>query len=475
MVKPKNQRACIAGAIAGAPVSAGVSAGVNVVCANRRSLGAYGFMALPLAFAGMPLYIYMPDFYVREWGLSLSAAGLILLLLRCIDAGQDLVIGHVCDRMPARRGWIMLAGGVVLSAGMAAVLYGPPMVGLTALSSSWVAGAWFAMSIAMAALGLSVISINLALIGGFWQAQAHGRLRVAAWRESFMLAGMMLAVVLPVILQNYMDAADGFVMVFWVFAVFMLGGGFFFRRFWRVHGSSFAMSAAVDVQSWRFFHGNKAFFAACFLTHLAASLPAALFLFFVRDYLGIAEAAGLFLLLYLGSGILGMPVWQRLAAQYGQARAWTLSMGLAILAFGATLLIAPGGATAFAVICLLSGAALGADLSIPPAMMAARLAARGQTAQGSRAFAVMNMIPKIALGVASGGALLVLGQMGYRAGAPDNTPQVLSLLAVLYAGVPCVLKAVAAWMLRVAEINFQQGESNEFFERSSGDGRYHGS
>lgn len=422
-------------------------------------------MALPLAFAGMPLYIYMPDFYVREWGLGLSAAGLILLLLRCVDAGQDLLIGHVCDRYPALRGRIMAVGVVLLVAGMAAVLHGPPVAGVTA--------AWFAGAIALAALGLSIMNINMALLGGFWQAAERGRLRVASWRESFTLAGMILAAALPTVLQKHMDAADGFVAVFWIFTVFMVAGAYFFRRFWAAHGHAIVTRAGNDGTGWRFFDGNRAFFAACFLTHLAASLPAALFLFFVRDYMGIAAAAGLFLLLYLGSGILGMPLWQLLAAKYGQAQAWILSMGLAIIAFGATLLIAPGNVAAFAVICVLSGAALGADLSIPPAILAARLAARGQAAQGSRAFAVMNMIPKVALGVASGGALLALGQMGYKAGAVDNAPQVLTLLAVLYAGVPCVLKAGAAWMLQVSKKGFIQGASDEISERSSGDGRYH--
>ena len=434
--------------------------------ADRRSLGAYGLMALPLAFAGMPLYIYMPDFYVREWGVSLSAAGLILLVLRGVDAAQDLAIGHVCDRYPARRGPIMAGGGVLLAAGMAAVLYGPPVAGA--------ATAWFAGAIALAALGLSVMNINMALIGGFWQAASRARLRIAAWRESFTLAGMMLAAALPALLQRHMGAADSFAALFWVFAVFMAAGAFFFRRFWARHGAALGRGHEMAVPGWRFFRGNGAFFTACFLTHLAASLPAALFLFFVRDYMGMAETAGLFLLLYLGSGILGMPVWQALAARRGQARAWTISMALAVAAFGATLAIAPGNAAAFAAICVLSGAALGADLSIPPAMMAARLAARGQAAQGSRAFAVMNMIPKVALGVASGGALLALGAAGYEAGAADNAPQVLALLAGLYAGVPCVLKAGAAFMLHLSTKGFKEGANDEISERSVGDGRTYG-
>lgn len=433
---------------------------------DRRALGAYGLMGLPLAFAGMPLYIHMPDLYVREWGLGLSAAALILLVLRCVDAAQDLVIGHVCDRYPARRGWFMAAGFLLLVAGMAAVFYGPPAAGMAAI--------WFAGAIALATLGLSVMNINMALIGGFWQTQPQGRLRVAAWRESFTLVGMILAAVLPGLLQLHMDAVDAFVIVFWVFAALAVAASFVFMRFWRAHGREIKMDGPVHVGGWCFFAGNKTFLGACFLTHLAAALPAALFLFFVRDYMGVPDAAGLFLLLYLGSGIAGMPLWQRLAARYGQERAWIAAMFLAIGAFGATLfMVNPDQMIVFALICVLSGAALGADLSIPPAMMAARLAARRQTEQGSRAFAVMNMIPKIALGVASGVGLLWLAQVGYRAGAADNSPAALWWLLVLYAGVPCALKAGAAFMLWMVEKRLNKGECNEISERSAGDGHYH--
>jgi Na+/melibiose symporter-like transporter len=421
-------------------------------------------MALPLAFAGMPLYMYMPDYYVREWGVSLSVAGVLLLVLRCVDAGQDLIIGHLCDRHSARRGQAMALGFLILVAGMAAILHGPPV--------AVIATAWFACAIALAALGLSVMSINMALIGGFWQAESRGRLRVAAWRESFTLAGMIIAVALPFILQWYMDEADSFFLLFWVFAGFAAAGAFFFRRFWVRHGEIFKRAGAAG--GWDFFEGNRGFLVTCFLTHLAAALPAALFLFFVRDYMGLAEATGLFLLLYLGSGIAGMPLWQIFAARWGQARAWTISMVLAVAAFAATLFITPGNAVAFAAICVLSGMALGADLSIPPSMMAVRLAARGQEAQGSRAFAVMNMIPKLALGLASGGALLVLGQAGYEAGGAENTPQVLGLLVSLYAGVPCVMKLGAAFMLRQSEKRFKQGVNDEISERSVGDGRSYG-
>lgn len=401
---------------------------MSAAALTRRDLCAYGLLAMPLAFAGMPLYMYMPDYYVRTFGLGLSAAGFTLLV-----------------------------------AGMAAILHGPPVAGIAAI--------WFTGAMAVAACGLSVLSINMAMIGGFWHAASSARLRIATWRECFTLAGMIVAVSLPVILQSQMAEDESFKAQFWIFAVCALMAGMLFRRFWRVHGVT--VSGGGPLESWSLLGGHRAFLAVCLLTHLAAALPAALFLFFVRDYLRLPDEAGLFLLLYLGSGIAGMPVWQRLATRYGMARVWMGSMAMAVSAFAMVLFLQAGQDTMFALICLLSGAALGADLAMPPAMMAARLAARAQQSGGSRMFAVMNMIPKIALGIASGGALLILGAVGYRAGAPDNAPAILGMLAVLYAGVPCFLKICAALLLHRTTANRNEGESYENPERSPDNGRYH--
>ena len=59
---------------------------------RKPSLIRYGFFALPLAFAGLPLYMHMPDLYAREFGLNLAVLGTVLLVIRLIDAVQDPVL-----------------------------------------------------------------------------------------------------------------------------------------------------------------------------------------------------------------------------------------------------------------------------------------------------------------------------------------------------------------------------------------------
>ena len=41
----------------------------------------YGLLGLPLAFCALPLYVFMPNFYATQWGVSLAALGPLLLAL----------------------------------------------------------------------------------------------------------------------------------------------------------------------------------------------------------------------------------------------------------------------------------------------------------------------------------------------------------------------------------------------------------
>ena len=62
------------------------------------SLFHYGLIALPVAFAGFPIYLLAPDFYATQFGLSLTSLATVLLVLRFIDGIQDPFIGAFSDK-----------------------------------------------------------------------------------------------------------------------------------------------------------------------------------------------------------------------------------------------------------------------------------------------------------------------------------------------------------------------------------------
>ena len=87
---------------------------MKAISITSGSLLQYGLLAVPVAFAGFPLYVLAPDFYATEYGISLVSLGLVLLLLRLFDAIQDPLIGLICDRFRHYIASIMLPSAVVL-------------------------------------------------------------------------------------------------------------------------------------------------------------------------------------------------------------------------------------------------------------------------------------------------------------------------------------------------------------------------
>lgn len=66
------------------------------------------------------------------------------------------------------------------------------------------------------------------------------------------------------------------------------------------------------------------------------------------------------------------------------------------------ILLAPGDIVSYAVICVLSGFALGADLALPASIIADRINARKAESRATQYYGVMAFIPKLALAIASG-------------------------------------------------------------------------
>jgi glycoside/pentoside/hexuronide:cation symporter, GPH family len=141
-----------------------------------------------------------------------------------------------------------------------------------------------------------------------------------------------------------------------------------------------------------------------------------------------------------------MPLWVAAARRYGERRAWLAGMALAIATFVWTYTLTAGAATAYSAICILSGFALGADLALPPALLAGVIGRAGDIGKREGAyFGIWNWATKINLALAAGIALPFLQLLGYRNGTTD--PQGLQALALGYALLPCALKSVAAILL----------------------------
>ena len=395
---------------------------------TRGGILAYGLLGLPLAFAALPIYVHVPRFYAEVSGLSLALLGVILLATRLLDAGIDPWLGWLADRVP-RRGMVALA---LLPFGVGFVaLLNPP----EAHAALWLVGA-----LALTYFGFSAATIAYQAWGADVGSDSGLRTRLTAAREGFGLLGVVLAAALPALLAPALS--DGIARLAWVLPPLLLIAAA--TTFSRV-GPGVPQRAPSQplLASLRRVLADPAFrrLLGVFVANgIAAALPATLFLFFVADVLQIEAAGGALLALYFVAGAASLPVWVALAGRFGRVAAWLGAMLLSIVAFAGASQLGSGDLWPFAAICLASGLALGADLSLPAAI-AADLGER--QGQAGACFGVWNFVAKLNLALAAGLALPLLALLGYVPGSGAGLPA----LSFAYALLPLAFKALAAGLL----------------------------
>src|SRR5262249_34655723 len=136
--------------------------------------------------------------------------------------------------------------------------------------------------------------------------------------------------------------------------------------------------------SFRRVFGNQAFrsLAKVFLfSSMATSIPATLVLFYVEGVLGAKQQSGYFLAAYFLSGAVGMPLWVWLANKYGKKHSWMLAMFGSVSTFLWAFLLRRGDVPQFYAVCLPSGLFMGADLALPPSILADTLKGNPRSAR----------------------------------------------------------------------------------------------
>lgn len=392
--------------------------------------------ALMLAAAGIPLYIHLPRFASVHLGVGLATIGALLLAIRLIDLVQDPAIGWAVDRWPRAQAGFAMAAAAGLAIGFPLLFSldtGPFVV-------------WSLLAVLI--LLFSAYSLGMILLYGRSEtlaasSQPRDLMTVAAWREAGMLAGVVVAAMAPTLLAGTESETDGY------------------RAFGLVLGGVACLVAALTLPMWRRpvrrgsglslsglrQAGAMRLLFLALVNSLPVAITSTLFLFFVEDRLQIAGMAGPLLLLFFVSAGLSVPVWARMSNRIGARSVLLVAMPLAILGFVGAGFLGPASAQYFVVICIASGAALGADMVVLPAMFSVSLARAGLNA--SAAFGIWSFAGKLGLALAAFLVLPALEASGFVPGQ-DNPPEAMRALTIAYAIIPCILKLFAmalVWML----------------------------
>jgi GPH family glycoside/pentoside/hexuronide:cation symporter len=400
-------------------------------------LPGYAVFAAMLSAAGLPIYIHAPAHFAASYGVGLTALAGVLFALRLIDLVQDPALGWLAARLKARRGAAVALGVAVLAGSM---------VGLFAVEPPVAPLLWFGLMMVGLFSAFSFLSICMYAEGvtAGPRLGPSGHLRLAAWRETGALLGVCAAAVAPTLLvgtgAEYGWFAVGFAGLCLVAALLMRG--------------QWGRGAAGAPKGFRVILRDavtRKLLLIALLNAAPVAVSSTLFLFYVESVLAAPGWEGPLLVLFFLAAACSAPVWSRLASRFGERPTLIAAMALAIASFSVVLMLGPGDTLAFSVVCVLSGAALGADFAILPALFSRRMEVVAPEA--GAAFGLWAFVQKAALALAAAVLLPALDAAGFDAAAgAENGDAALTLLTTLYALVPCVLKLGAMALLALTPL-----------------------
>jgi len=443
---------------------------------SAKNLLNYGLLGWALGAVAVPIYIQVPYLYTRIYEVPSAWVGIILLLSRLLDAVLDPAIGLWVDRRNGtdsgqgnRYALPLLLAVPLLLLGMAGVFF-PLGSTPTEYAASLMA------SLIVVHLGYSFASIAYQAWGAELGHTDKERSTYVAVREGVGILGVVFAVSLA------LETNAG--LIFTVFAAMLVLGMFLLLKFspqpdktarqtanapntLAALGTAFNAAQTSVMTSIRtgladivqpLRRQNFRKLMGVFLCNgLAAALPATLVPFYMRDRLGLGDSDQWVLAVYFLVGAASTVFWVWLSSKIGLARAWLLGMLLSIPAFVVVVVLGEGDLAGYLLVCVVTGFALGADLSLPAALVARLIEENGERGKTEGTyFGLWNWVNKFNLALAPSFALGTLQWFNYSADmAKTDSYQGMGLLEQLgndpllwvYALLPCALKLLAIVLL----------------------------
>lgn len=411
---------------------------------TKKQLFNYAILSLPLAFVGLPIYVNINGFYAKEYGVNLSLLGLLLLISRGIDLIQEPFVGYVSSylihkKVSQKR--IILYSSILLSICFFA-LFNPPI----SFNKEMIC-VWFVVFLVATYTFFNFAIINYESIAIYISRNQNERLAVNSLKEFFGLVGVLLASVLPSILAMFTDS-DWKTIYFYSSAVFVVLIFFVLVVFFRTvkinkieHHTRISLSSVFnEIKNNTIFLKYLNLF---FINAIAVSIPASVIFFYVEDVLRASPKLGFFLGTYFLAGCLFIGMWRRLAQKYGMINIWIVALFGSVITFIFNCMLGEASANYFYLICFASGLFLGADLIMPPAIIASLIYDKKEKVTSY--VAIWNMMVKLGLVIASSASLITLGFFDYKIGSYINNG--IWAIPYVYSVVPCLIKLFVIYKL----------------------------
>lgn len=414
---------------------------------NNKQIAIYGLMAFPLAFLTIPIYIYLPNYYANNFAISLKTIGLVLLLSRFLDALLDPLIGFCGDKYYQFKK-IFIVGASLLSGIVFVILFNLPIEQNFAF--------WLFVILLINYFLFSLIQINYQSLAVDLSEEESTKNKIIIIRESCGVLGIIVASILPSLLNLYLQETTSFLVLGIFYFLVITSCAALFYKIVPNYSLNLASSAeGFNLKSrGKFdlsFLGNsklKYFLAILFFNSCAFGITASLMLFFVEKILQGKNLVGLFLALYFGGLLLGIPFWSKIAQKLkSKERAWLWAMSLIVLIFIGCAFLKAGDFFYYGLICLFSGFCFAADYCLSYLILTDLIQGQNLQKNQSAIFGINNFLIKFCFAIISGLMIFLLGLVqGFGDANLEH-----NFLIFAYCLLPCFLKIFTSLILKKAQ------------------------
>lgn len=288
--------------------------------------------ASALAALGLPLAMFLPNFYVENIGVSAGATALVFLLLRLWDGITDPLIGSVSDRLNPpigrRRFWVVAALPFLMIATWM-VLVPSSQAGAIYL------GAWLMVLY----VGITAMQVGHISWGAELAPSYDARSRLMGWYEVFVIAGLLALLALAAVLEigtpadqvqdqraDTLRAMALFLII--LFPLTALPAVILVKEGEHKPQNSFSILDGFLAVTRN--KGLRNVLGANLLYRAATGISGTLFLWYVSLRLDLAGLAAVMMALYFLFALISMPLWMRLTRIFGKRAVYLTALIAAI-------------------------------------------------------------------------------------------------------------------------------------------------
>jgi len=391
----------------------------------------YGIIGIPIAFLGLPIFIYLPTYFVQYLKINALSVALALFLARLFDMIIDPYIGKITNKSTDKYKFMIISSFLVIIS-----LY-------FLINPIYYNFAWIFLFSLLTYLSYSFILIPyLSLNSSLATNETHSS-KLSFSREVFIIIGTLFALLIPFVLDISSDLKLSLDALYYFLFLTLIP----FILISKLKVS--IKNKQINLKKNNFFSELKSYFQirpenkslmlAFLFNNTANALSATMFIMYVEHILGLKSDLGLFLIIYFTSAILGFYFWLKLSSKISKEDTWIVSILVSCLAFLFVIFLGLGDKSLYILICIVTGFCLSCDMAIPSSIQAD--ITKDLEDIRDVLFGFWAMITKLALGLS---VLISFGILYLSSYEQENINiESYYLIIFLYCILPIFLKVIA--------------------------------